>query len=135
MPSSLHFSASELACECCQQNLCRQEVYDMLEEFRALVGKPVIVTSGYRCLSHNTTVGGAPRSQHTLGTAADIRVEGMTAAELEAIARKCNLVCGIGRNDHEQFLHIDCRSGGVAAWCYSENGAQCAYYPAKEDAV
>lgn len=132
MPSQ-HFSLTALECPCCKQNFCFQRTYDMLEEFRELVGKPVVVLSGYRCRDHNKTVGGALRSQHQFGTAADIRVDGMTAAEMEAIAHQCHLIVGIGRNDYTGFLHIDCRSADPVKWCYDDKGQQCQYYPPKVD--
>ncbi len=46
-----------------------------LERLRAyLHGKPVIVSSGYRCPELNKLVGGSDKSQHMKGEAADIRV-------------------------------------------------------------
>ena len=44
---------------------------DLLEEVRALLGKPVLVSSGYRSPSVNRAVGGAANSAHMLGCAAD----------------------------------------------------------------
>jgi hypothetical protein len=43
----------------------------VLEPVRTLLGVPVIVTSGYRCLALNRLVGGARTSQHQKGEAAD----------------------------------------------------------------
>ena len=58
--------------------LCTQ----LLEPLRAKVGKPLIITSGYRCLRLNAAVGGVNTannvSQHTKGEAADTHVEGMS---------------------------------------------------------
>ncbi len=45
----------------------------ILDPLRAAYGKPIIVTSGYRCLALNKAVGGAASSQHVKGEAADIR--------------------------------------------------------------
>ena len=42
-----------------------------LEEVRALLGKPVLVNSGYRSPAVNVAVGGAVHSAHMLGYAAD----------------------------------------------------------------
>jgi hypothetical protein len=42
-----------------------------LEGVRALLGVPVLVSSGFRCRELNELVGGQPLSQHTLGQAAD----------------------------------------------------------------
>ncbi len=106
---------------------------DALEAFRAAVGKPVIINSGYRCPIHNAAVGGAPNSQHMLGEAADIRVTGMTAGQLEAIARTIPAIKGIGRADHQQYLHIDVRSSPeIVCWCYTMNGATESYYPSSD---
>jgi hypothetical protein len=44
---------------------------NVLEPVRSLLGVPVIVTSGYRCLALNRLVGGARTSQHQKGEAAD----------------------------------------------------------------
>lgn len=133
--ASDHFSIKALSCPCCGQNFCQQKTYDMLEQFRALVEQPVRVTSGYRCAANNAKVGGAPNSQHTHGLAADIWVPGMSAAELEVIARQCSLVTGVGRNDYKDFIHIDCRDNGPIAWCYGADGKQCVYYAAKSSTI
>lgn len=52
------------------QQLCQE----VLEPLRSFVGKPIIISSGYRCNQLNVKVGGAYASQHTLGEAADIRL-------------------------------------------------------------
>lgn len=44
----------------------------LLQPIRDKYGKSIIVTSGYRCQSLNTRVGGSKTSQHTQGKAADI---------------------------------------------------------------
>lgn len=50
--------------------LCRE----VLEPIRAKYGKPIRVTSGYRCKTLNRAVGGATTSQHVTGEAADLDV-------------------------------------------------------------
>lgn len=42
-----------------------------LEEVRALLGVPMLISSGYRSLKLNAAVGGAKNSAHTRGLAAD----------------------------------------------------------------
>lgn len=44
----------------------------LLQPIRNGYGKPIIVTSGYRCPALNTKIGGAKTSQHMKGQAADI---------------------------------------------------------------
>lgn len=99
----------------------------MLEQFRAEAGAPVQVDDAYRCPVHNAQVGGVKDSQHGLGNAADVKIAGMTGAQLEAIARRCPLVKGIGRSDFADYIHLDV--GPPREWCYSRTGAQEAYYP------
>ncbi len=48
-------------------------VANILDPLREAYGKPIVVTSGYRCAKLNRAVGGAPKSQHVAGEAADIR--------------------------------------------------------------
>lgn len=45
----------------------------VLDPLREAYGKPIIVTSGYRCEKLNKLVGGSASSQHKKGEAADIR--------------------------------------------------------------
>lgn len=49
----------------------------LLEEVRKVVGRPVLVNSGFRSKAVNDAVGSRDTSQHRLGCAADIRVPGM----------------------------------------------------------
>ena len=51
-------------------NLC--EV--VLEPLRAYAGKPIVISSGYRCPALNRAVGGASQSQHLRGEAADLHL-------------------------------------------------------------
>ena len=54
----------------------------VLEPLRAKIGKPIIITSGYRCLRVNQAIpGSALHSQHELGQAADTHVDGMSIEE------------------------------------------------------
>lgn len=48
-------------------------IVEVLDPARELLGKPIVVTSGYRCSVLNTAVGGQPNSQHTKGEAADLQ--------------------------------------------------------------
>ena len=48
-------------------------IENVLDPLREAYGKPIIVTSGYRCEKLNKAVGGAASSQHVKREAADIR--------------------------------------------------------------
>jgi len=55
-------------------------VETLLDPVRAMWGKPLYVTSGYRCDELNKAVGGSATSAHRFGLAADI-VTGLGIAE------------------------------------------------------
>jgi len=59
-----------------------QRLAEFLEEVRSLLGKPIIIDSGFRSPEVNQAVGSTSVSQHLRGCAADIRVLGMTPAEV-----------------------------------------------------
>ena len=52
------------------------------ERVREIIGKPMIITSGYRCPELNKAIGGAITSQHTLCEAIDIVVKGMRCEDV-----------------------------------------------------
>ena len=54
----------------CLVRLCRE----VLEPVRVKYGKPIRVTSGFRCKALNKAVKGAATSQHVTGEAADLDV-------------------------------------------------------------
>lgn len=47
-------------------------VENVLDPAREMLGRPITVNSGYRCLELNKAVGGATTSQHVKGEAADL---------------------------------------------------------------
>jgi hypothetical protein len=56
-----------------------QKLAEFLEQVKtALDGKPIMVTSGFRCKAVNDSVGSSDKSQHRTGSAADFKVPGMT---------------------------------------------------------
>jgi hypothetical protein len=62
-------------------NLLRLAAF--LEKVRvALGGKPISITSGYRCKKLNENIGSKETSQHCFGCAADILVSGMTPRQV-----------------------------------------------------
>ena len=56
--------------------LCTQ----VLAPVRAKYGRPIVITSGYRCAKLNAAVGGVPKRNHTKGMAADIRIDNLKDA-------------------------------------------------------
>jgi uncharacterized protein YcbK (DUF882 family) len=70
-------------------NLVR--VAELLEQVRALLGKPILVNSAFRSKQVNDAVGSRDTSQHRLGCAADIRVPGLTPKQVVQACIDANL--------------------------------------------
>ena len=78
---------------------------EILQPLRDGIGKPIHISSGYRCLELNKKVGGVPTSQHCLGQACDFKVEGMTSYEIVKVILELNLPFDqVGLYD--SFVHI-----------------------------
>ena len=58
-----------------------QLIEKVLDPLREKYGKPIVVTSGYRCPALNKAVGGSATSDHMKGCAADIHGTPNTKAE------------------------------------------------------
>ena len=56
-----------------QKEKLKRLAVEILQPIRDKYGKPIVVTSGFRCAKLNNAVGGAKTSQHCKGEAADIR--------------------------------------------------------------
>ena len=113
---SPHFSCAEFACHCgCGFTVPNRPLVDLLEKLRIEVGKPIHILSGCRCRMHNRNIGGAKNSQHTLGNAADIKINGMTPDE---VAHHASIVMnhGGGIGIYKSFNHVDVRPGPTARW-------------------
>lgn len=59
-----------------------KELLNGLQVIRDALGKPIKITSGYRCELLNKLLGGVPNSSHKRCWAADIAVDGMSPKEL-----------------------------------------------------
>jgi uncharacterized protein YcbK (DUF882 family) len=89
-----------------------------LQRLRNYFDVPITINSGYRSPSHNATLGGAKRSQHLLGTAADIVVKGVSPAKvteaIEELIKNGEMLQG-GLKAYNSFTHYDIR-GTKARW-------------------
>lgn len=120
---SAHFSESEFACHHCgalPTYGISSVLLTGLERLRARLGRPIIITSGYRCPVHNANVGGVSNSQHVAGTAADIYVDGVSTRELARICKQ--IFDGVGTYVSQGFVHVDMRAGGSVPGYYLWEG-------------
>lgn len=106
---SNNFSSTEFDCKgggCCSSTLIDDKLVEYLQKIREHFNKPITITSGYRCGTHNARVGGATGSRHTKGQAADIIVAGVSPADVAKYAESIGIK-GIGL--YGSFVHIDTR--------------------------
>lgn len=109
--ASEHYSFASFGCGCrgkypdCRRIRVHRALLHALEVYRAKVGKPISIVSGYRCVRHNASVGGATSSQHVYGAAADVGYA-LTAP----VVAKLRVFSGIGRaKSTGKVRHVDVR--------------------------
>lgn len=66
------FRPAEIVCRHCSECLISTDLMNALEGLRGQLGRPLVITSGYRCAVHNKNVGGAEQSLHVDGMAVDV---------------------------------------------------------------
>ena len=94
------------------------ELAKNLQVLRDVVKKPIKITSGYRPAELNSKVGGATKSRHITGEAADFKIEGYTPKQVAAIIEKLiaegKMKQG-GLGTYSTWTHFDVR-GTKARW-------------------
>ena len=85
-----------------------------LQFLRDYTGRAITVNSAYRSPEHNSKIGGSSSSQHLIGKAADITIEGLKPAEVyrlidELIDMGLMLQGGLGLYEKKGFVHYDIR--------------------------
>ena len=136
-----NFRVSEFSCHgkgCCTTTLVDQQLVQYLQKIRDHFGKPITITSGYRCPKHNKNVSGATGSRHAKGQAADIVVKDVKPAEVAKYAESIGIK-GIGlyeTNADGFFVHIDTRT--TKSFWYGQKQAYRSTFggvPKKEEAA
>ena len=105
-----HFSRAEFACRCgqCESIPPSSLLLRELEDIRSILRSPIHILSGYRCYSHNKTIGGAAHSRHLKAEAADIVCRNESAERVYMILDSLYPdQYGIGL--YPSFVHFDVR--------------------------
>lgn len=110
---NFHLGEFECGCGSCVTQSIDSTLLELLDSLREDLGKVIIINSGFRCDKHNKAVGGAPKSRHLVGLAADISSKSVTIEELEKLAEKYFSRIGIAKT----FVHVDVDEG-KAKWFY-----------------
>lgn len=112
---SANFRVSEFLCKgagCCTHGQIDDKLVEILQKIRSHFGKPVHISSAYRCSKWNKAVGGVSNSYHCYGQAADIKVDDIAPAEVAKYAESIG-VLGIGLYETDvdgHFVHVDTRT-------------------------
>ena len=119
-----NFSPKEFQCSCCGEVDMDADFMFALQAIRSDYGKPMTITSGYRCENHpveakkqTTTI-----SPHRTGKAADIGCRGTDAYEILNLALAYGATgIGIAQKGDGRFLHIDTLDGEdrLRPWIWS----------------
>ena len=73
-----YITDSEYRCRCCGEyppsfrDSAHDVIFNAFKQIREAWGKPIPITSGYRCPTHNSMIGGAYLSAHMFGLALDL---------------------------------------------------------------
>ena len=93
------------------------ETLFLVDAVRRYYGKPVTITSAYRCPAYNKLCGGATQSWHMQGYAIDFVIKGVRPSFVRNLLLKWRQAGefkgGLGR--YSSFTHIDTR-GYNATW-------------------
>ena len=120
-----NFQYKEFDCHgqgCCSTTIIDEKLVEYVQQIRDHFGKPVTITSPYRCEVHNRRVGGATKSYHMRGQAADIVVQGVSSREVAKYAESIGIL-GIGLYETSKdgyFTHIDTRT--TKSFWYGQSG-------------
>ena len=105
-----NFKKEEFDCKHTGENEMQEDFIDALQRLRTAYGKPIVVTSGYRSLSHPIEAKKGKGGYHTKGIACDIGCGSQQAYEIISIALKCGFNgIGVNQKGNGRFIHLDMR--------------------------
>jgi len=112
---SENFNRSEFACKCsCGFDDVSAGLVAAVQEIRDHFQSPIKINSSCRCKEHNKSVGGARKSKHLEGIAADVVVIGIEPSVVHRyLLDKYPNDHGIGK--YNTFTHLDVRTS-KARW-------------------
>jgi len=103
-----NFSKKEFDCTHCGENQMTPEFMSKLQALRMKYGKPMRITSGYRCPEHPIEAKKAKPGAHSSGCACDVGVEGQDAYQLLKLAFELGFTgIGVQQKGNGRFIHLD----------------------------
>lgn len=101
-----NFSLREFQCPCCHAVMIHSRLAASIQRLRDALEHPLYVTSGYRCARHNAEVGGAAKSRHMRGLAADVYAPSDEQENLRELAKKAGFT-KIILYPERNFAHLE----------------------------
>lgn len=102
-----YFTPDEFRCKCgCGAGEMSEKLIRNADTIREHFGVPVIVSSGRRCVTHNSRVGGVSNSRHLAGKAMDFCVQGKSSATVLTYVQSLSGIRYAYAID-TSFVHID----------------------------
>ena len=116
---TVNFNREEYACKCgCGRADIKDHLAAKVQSVRDILGRPISINSGIRCIKHNGNIGANETSSHVGGWAADLGYAGSRERFelLTAVTQVFDRI-GIART----FIHVDVDPNKTASvvWLYS----------------
>mgnify|MGYP000462107122 CR=1 FL=1 len=103
-----NFSEAEFKCKHCGEVEMRPHFMAKLQQLRNAFGKPMVITSGYRCKYHPVESRKSEPGVHAKGIACDVAVQGTDAYELLRLAFAHGFTgIGVQQKGGGRFIHLD----------------------------
>ena len=116
-----NFTKREFDCSHCGKNEMQPDFLQKLQALRSVYGKPMRITSGYRCPAHPIEAKKAKPGAHASGCACDIGIDGPDAHRLLKLAFAAGFTgIGVQQKGSGRFIHLDTLEGGLRpnVWSY-----------------
>ena len=119
-----NFAPWEFTCRCCSTLNVDPNLVEALQVLRDRVNRPVKITSGCRCISHNSLVGGSSLSRHRASptklvcTAADFFIPNMGVLNMYKFSTGIEAFAssGIGVYPNHGIIHVDVGRSSSTRW-------------------
>lgn len=113
-----NFTEAEFRCRHCGKQEMKPEFMARLQALRNVYGRPMTITSGYRCPDHPIEKAKAEPGMHATGLACDIGVQGAEAYEIMRLAMQAGFTgIGVQQKGSGRFIHVDLRTTPTV-WSY-----------------
>lgn len=103
-----NFTEEEFKCKHCGKAEMNAAFMGKLQQLRNAYGKPMAITSGYRCPDHPIEAKKQTPGAHASGQACDVGVQGTDAYHLLKLAFALDFTgIGVQQKGSGRFIHLD----------------------------